>query len=166
MAARTAHDLNDPPLLDEQQLVAQLSRNRAALRDGTACFNGVPIHHQSVLTRYVCVTAYLFHHRWEYSRYFVYEREPAGSLPGEYNLHSLLCGWWEIPMGPVRTLVAVVTNLPGGALRRVIDLIGDDALHRDDVIKLTERAASAARLQMAERGFPEGSPAASERQGG
>jgi hypothetical protein len=166
MDARNAHHLNDPPLLDEQQLIAQLSRNRAALRDGTACFNGVPIHHQSVLTRDVRVTAYLFHYSWEYSRYFVYEREPAGSLPGEYILHSLLCGWWEIPMGPVRTLVAVVTNLRGGERRRVIDLIGDEAFHRDVVIKLTERAVSAARLQMAERGFPEGSRAASERQGG
>jgi Fe-S cluster assembly iron-binding protein IscA len=57
----------------------------------------------------------------------------------------------------VRTLRSVITNLTGGKRRRVIDLIGDDTPFRNDVVILTERAAEAARRQMAERGFPPGS---------
>jgi Fe-S cluster assembly iron-binding protein IscA len=57
----------------------------------------------------------------------------------------------------VRTLRAIITNLRGGRRRRVIDLIGDDRPHRNDVVVLTERAAEAARRHMAEHGFPTGS---------
>ena len=157
MADRHGPDLNDPPVADEQELTARLLRSRDAIRDGTALFNGLPIHDQTVLTRYEQVTALILIYRWKYSRYFVYEREDPGSIPCDYVIHSLLWGWWSLPWGPVRTLKAVFTDLTGGRRRRVIDLIGDDAPHRDDIVTLTDRAIEAARRDMTERGFPPGS---------
>jgi len=157
MADRHAPDLNDPPLLDEQELTGRLLRSREAIRDGTALFNGLPIHYETVLTRYERFTSLVFYSRWDYSRYFVHERESPGSLPREYIIHSLLFGWWAFPWGPVRTLKAVLTDLRGGTKRRVIDLIGDEAPDLDDVVRLTARAAEAALREMAERGFAPGS---------
>jgi len=142
---------------DEAELTARLLRSRHTIQDGTALFNGVPIHDQTVLTRYERVTGMIFIYRWEYSRYFVHEIEDPGTIPRDYIIHSLLWGWWSFPWGPVRTLKAVFTDLSGGSRRRVIDLIGDDTAHRDDIVSLTEKAAEAARREMAERGFPPGS---------
>ncbi len=164
MADRHGPDLNDPPVADEQELTARLLRSRDAIRDGTALFNGLPIHDQTVLTRYEQIICLGLIYRWicgkypcRYSRYFVYEREDPGTIPRDYIIHSLLWRWWSWPWGPVLTLKAVFTDLTGGRRRRVIDLIGDDAPHRDDIVTLTDRAIEAARRDMTERGFPPGS---------
>jgi Fe-S cluster assembly iron-binding protein IscA len=141
----------------EPELVAFLARNREAIRDGTALFNGIPITYETELTRYEKVTSPIFVCITEYSRYYVYGHESPGSLPHLFILNSLVLGWWSFPWGPVRTLRAIYLNLRGGRRRRVIDLIGDDRLLRKDVVVLTERAAEAARRHMAEHGFPTGS---------
>jgi Fe-S cluster assembly iron-binding protein IscA len=93
----------------------------------------------------------------EYSRYYVYRNESPGLIPYLFALHSLVFGWWSFPLGPVRTVPAIITNLRGGRRRRVSDLIGDDGPHRKDLVVLTARAAEAARRHMAEHGFPTGS---------
>jgi Fe-S cluster assembly iron-binding protein IscA len=157
MTGPHGQELGTPPLLDEGELTAHLARNREAIRNGTALFNGIPVNLETEITRYEQVTAGLFAYKWEYSRFYVYGQEPPGSLPRDFILHSLLWGWWSFPWGPVRTLRAIITNLRGGRRRRVIDLIGDDRPHRNDVVILTERAAEAARRHMAEHGFPTGS---------
>src|SRR5262249_26896970 len=101
MADRYGPDLNDPPVADEQELTARLLRSRDAIRDGTALFNGLPIHEQTVLTRYEQVTALILIYRWKYSRYFVCEKEDPGTIPRDYLIHSLLWGWRSFPWGPV-----------------------------------------------------------------
>jgi hypothetical protein len=99
MVNQHEQDLNVPLLLDEQQLTAQLLRNRDALRNSTALFNGVPINYETELTRYERFTSIIIFHRWEYSRYFVYEKESPGTLPRDFILHSLFWGWWSFPWG-------------------------------------------------------------------
>jgi Fe-S cluster assembly iron-binding protein IscA len=149
-------ELGLPPLWDEQELTARLARNRESIRSGTAMFNGIPITFETELTRYERVTALLYFTKIGYSRYYVCGQELPGSLPLQFTLHSLLCGWWSVPWGPVRTLAAVITNLNGGRRRRVVDLIGDDWPFPNDLVVLTERAAEAAARHMAEHGFPAG----------
>jgi hypothetical protein len=157
MADWHGRDLNDPPVIDEQDLIGRLLRSREAIRDGTALFNGMPIHYETLLTRYERVTSLVVYCQLTYSRYYVHGSESPGSLPRAYILHTLLLGWWTFPWGPARTLKAVITNLCGGKKRRVIDLIGDEAPDSDDVVLLTARAAEAALRAMAERGFAPGS---------
>ena len=157
MTGLHGHELGTPPPLNEQELTARLARNREAIRNGTALFNGLSITYETELTRYEQVTALLFVYIWKYSRFYVYGQESPGSLPRDFILHSLLWGWWSFPLGPVRTLRAIITNLRGGRRRRVIDLIGDDRPLLNDVVVLTERAAESARRHMAEHGFPTGS---------
>jgi Fe-S cluster assembly iron-binding protein IscA len=157
MADHSGQDLNDPPITEERELIERLLRSRDAIRDGTALYNGLPIHEETVLTRYEWVVGAFVYARRGYSRYFIHEREDPGSVPRNYLLLSLLLGWWYVPWGPVWTLKAVVTNLGGGTRKRVIDLIGDETPHRNDVVVLTDRAVEAARREMSERGFPPGS---------
>src|SRR5271157_229579 len=114
MTGLQGQELGTPPLLNERQLTERLARNREAIRNGTALFNGIPITYETELTRYEQVTALLFIYKWEYSRFYVYGREDPGSLPRDFILHSLLWGWLSFPWGPVRTLRAIIANLRGG----------------------------------------------------
>ena len=157
MGTINEQDLNDPPLENEDELVAKLVRHRDQIRNGTAFFNGVPIDYESELTQFVRVTGFLVFSQHEYSDYHVYEKEHLDALRRSWIVHSVLWGWWSIPWGPVNVLKSVWIDLTGGVRIRVRDLIGDDTPHREDVVKLTQRAAEAVLKQMAERGFPRGS---------
>jgi Fe-S cluster assembly iron-binding protein IscA len=145
-------DLNFPPLQTEEQLCAQLIKHRDEIRRGTALFNGVRINYDTELTRFPSVFGFLNFRIRSYSGYFVVEHEPLDGARRIAIISSLIFGWWSIPFGVIDTVAAVGTNMRGGMRSRVRDLIGGD-----DVAKLTDRAAEAARKQMAERGFPPGS---------
>ena len=114
MTGLHGHELGTPPPLNEQELTARLARNREAIRNGTALFNGLSITYETELTRYEQGTALLFVYIWKYSQFYVYGQESPGPLPRDFILHSLLWGWWSFPLGPVRTLRAIITNLRGG----------------------------------------------------
>ena len=90
MTGLHGHELGTPPPLNEQELTARLARNREAIRNGTALFNGLSITYETELTRYEQVTALLFVYNWKYSRFYVYGQESPGSLPRDFILHSLL----------------------------------------------------------------------------
>jgi hypothetical protein len=147
-------DLYLPLQLKEQELIAWLARNREALREGKILYNGVTVNDETELTRFVRVTGLVFVCLVEYSRYYVRGVDPVDAVARAYTLHSLVCGWWTIPWGPIRTVHAIITNLRGGKRIRILDRIGDDT---NEVVTLTKQAAEAAIRQMAERGFPPGS---------
>jgi Fe-S cluster assembly iron-binding protein IscA len=154
MVVQNEQDLNVPLHLNDQELTAWLARNREALREGKAVFNGVTINYETELTRFVRVTGLVDDCLRQYSRFFVCGVEPFDAVARAYTCHSLLFGWWAIPWGPLQTVHAIITNSRGGMRTRVLDLIGNET---NDVVTLTERAAEAAQRQMAERGFPRGS---------
>jgi len=52
MTGLHGHELGTPPPLNEQELTARLARNREAIRNGTALFNGLSITYETELTRY------------------------------------------------------------------------------------------------------------------
>jgi Fe-S cluster assembly iron-binding protein IscA len=150
-------ELNDSPLENEDDLVAKLVRHRDQIRNGTALFNGVPISYESELTQFVRVTGVFLYTTRSISGFYVYDREPTDAPRRGAIAHCLLWGWWSIPWGPLEVIKALYINFTGGLRVRVLDLIGDDTPHREDVVRLTRRAAEAALKQMEERGFPPGS---------
>jgi Fe-S cluster assembly iron-binding protein IscA len=152
LADNSSQDLNVPRIKTEEQLVAQLIKHRNEIRSGTAVFNGVRINDETELTRFVRAAGFLHLRIRTYSGYHVVDQEPLDALRRTYIISSLILGWWSIPFGVVDTVSAVGTNMRGGIKSKVSDLIGGG-----DVLKLTKRAAEAAVMQMAERGFPPGS---------
>ncbi len=150
-------DLNYHPLKTRDDLIAQLARHRAQIRNGTALFNGVPIDVDSELTQFVRVTGCVFFRSIEYSTYHVCEKEQLDSLRRVSIIHCLLLGWWVFPHGPIDTIWGIWTNFTGGIKVRVADVIDEDSPYPTAAVTLTTRAADAAVKFMAERGFPPGS---------
>jgi Fe-S cluster assembly iron-binding protein IscA len=143
------------PALDED-LMTFLKRNHAAIRDGQAWFQNIPITYETRVTRFEVVASFVVVTLERFSRYYLVEQDPPGIVPLGYTLITLLLGWWGLPWGPICTIRAAIANLSGGKKCRVIDLIKDIPSFWSAVV-LTERAARAAQSIMADRGFPPGS---------
>ena len=155
MTGLQGQELGTPPLLNERQLTERLARNREAIRNGTALFNGIPITYETELTRYEQVTALLFVYVWKYSQFYVYGQESPGSLPRDFILHSLLWGWWSFPLAGLLPILSPRFPLRAARSRGRVALASKSALWLQGAAR---RAASCRRGQPIEHDLPEWAP--------
>lgn len=138
---------NDP-------FVYWLTENLDAAHSGTATYQGAPIDRDTRVTQYHAAFSCIVLSFQFPSRFYVIGHDSTAVVAFFYTLSSLIFGWWGFPWGPGYTLGAVFGNLFGGSRQTVGDLIDELTGHRRNVVALTERAATLAREQIAERGYP------------
>jgi len=134
-----------------------LLENQAAVKAGSARYNGAPIDEQTVLVQYQAAMSFLVVSIKASSRFYLAGEESSLTTAARFSLCSLLLGWWGLPWGPVYTVSSVFSNLRGGKRRNVRDVLDELTGYEKEVVQLTERAAENARRIMVERGFPAGS---------
>lgn len=118
-----------------QDFIKWLHSNENEINKGTAHFEGASLDLDTEITQFQACFSFLIFTLKVPSRFYVNGYHFTSIISLFYSLFTLIFGWWGLPWGPIYTVQTIMSNIAGGKMKTIRQLMLENSNKRQTEAK-------------------------------